>query len=801
MAKRKRSGPPKMIRSDRSSLVKRDPALPGPTPGQIAEAVADRNRRSPVTFSAIQAHKPFHLWLAGLNDPFVNLYLETYAQLSTVTISALGAEVLGEVDESLSADLRRLAVEAVPRIEQAQKGALARLAERVKEVDPLPLLCGIMFLTKFERWGAYFEPHSPPTDLDLELVAGIVASDSSTAKRQITVDDWEAVAEAAKEVRWWAYTLVLAHSFTGDQSLEKSLRRELLDRYLAFRGEAYPDHAVALSRALAEGRDQNLARQLGFALQDVIDVAAAVHRRWEQGVTPVLDQAWQVAQARTGEEPQQLGNCSLTFRRIWASEVLASLPSALAIPLDGNPQLLPPHRFAEEQAVLRALAIKPGGYPEVESVLVDPPQRTSPFITLPAPDGSEPSHALLIHPAGLTTDLHLTIEAVLARKAPKWPVARAKAVDNHAVHLLQRSLPGSIAHTNVFIEGESGLEEVDGVVLFEDVAILIEGKGAPLKLAAKRGSVDKLIRQLRDLVGEGWRQLERDTRYLTANRRARFYSYNGRPLFEVDGARIRRVYQVLPTLDGLGDFGTRMARVAELGVLPGGATPWVVGVTDLNVVTDILTKPGHLIGYMEFRSRWINEPRLFIPDEIEMLALYLHQVDLGQRLKHFTAKSVLMHATEQWRFDDYYAGQSGLGPVTSKPIVTTTKRFRRFIDEIQRIKPEGWLATATAALQVPLTISTMIDELEKDIALEAKLNGLSLKWEEDYAVAALGDQAPTELLNQRSVAQVLADKPLIVVLRQHGGMLRIENVLFNYRQRPESRQASFEAAQLESRLA
>lgn len=798
MAKRKRSLPRQMVRNDRSSLVRRDPALPGPTPGQIAEAVADRNRRRPITLSDMQAHKPFHLWLAGLNDPFVDLYLETYAQLSTVTISAIGAEVLGEVDESLSADLSRRAADAIPRIEQAQKDALARLAVRVKQVDPLPLLCGMMFLTKFERWGTYFEPHSPPTDLDLELVSAIVASDSSTERRQISVDDWEAVAEAAKEVRWWAYTLVLAHGYTGDKSMEKSLRRELLDRYLAFRGEAYPDHAVALSRALAEDRDQSLARQLGFTLQDVIDVTAAVHRRWEQGVTPVLNQAWQVAQARTGEEPQQLGNCSLAFRRIWAGEVLVSLPSALAIPLDGTPQLLPPHRFAEEEAVLRALTIEPGGYPEVGSVLVDPPQRTSPFMALPAADGGGPRHALLIHPAGVTTDLHLTVEALLGRKAPKWPVARAKAVDNHAVHLLQRSLPGSIAHTNVFIEGESGLEEVDGIVLFEDVVILIEGKGAPLKLASKRGSIDKLIRQLHDLVGEGWRQLERDTRYLATSGRVRFYSYNRQPLFEVEAAQIRRVYHLLPTLDGLGDFGTRMARLADLGILPAGATPWVVGVTDLNVVTDILTKPGHLIGYMEFRARWINEPRLFIPDEIEMLALYLHQVDLGQRLRHFTPTSVLMHATEQWRFDDYYAGRSGLGPVTSKPTVATTKRFRRFIDEIQRTRPEGWLSTVTAALQVPLTISTMIDELEKEIALEAKLNGLSLKWEEDYAVVALGSQSPIELLNQRSIAEVLADKPLIIVLRQHRGMLRLENALLDYSRRRGSRQASLEAAQSES---
>jgi hypothetical protein len=46
--------------------------------------------------------------------------------------------------------------------------------------------------------------------------------------------------------------------------------------------------------------------------------------------------------------------------------------------------------------------------------------------------------------------------------------------------LIQRALPGSQAVTNVYIEGPAGLEEVDGVVVFEDVVIVIEGKGASL---------------------------------------------------------------------------------------------------------------------------------------------------------------------------------------------------------------------------------------------------------------------------------------------------------------------------------
>jgi hypothetical protein len=62
-------------------------------------------------------------------------------------------------------------------------------------------------------------------------------------------------------------------------------------------------------------------------------------------------------------------------------------------------------------------------------------------------------------------------------------------------------------------------------------------------------------------------------------------------------------------------------------------TPWIIGVTDLHVVIDVLYKPAQLVGYLDFRDRWTRDARLVIADELELLALFLHQVDLAAKLR------------------------------------------------------------------------------------------------------------------------------------------------------------------------
>ncbi|MEY9862965.1 hypothetical protein ABH935_008613 [Catenulispora sp. GAS73] len=52
-----------------------------------------------------------------------------------------------------------------------------------------------------------------------------------------------------------------------------------------------------------------------------------------------------------------------------------------------------------------------------------------------------------------------------------------------------------------------------------------------------------------------------------------FYNSAGECVLVIDGSSVRRCCQLVPTLDGLGDFGTALPRLIELGILPQDASP------------------------------------------------------------------------------------------------------------------------------------------------------------------------------------------------------------------------------------
>lgn len=384
-----------------------------------------------------------------------------------------------------------------------------------------------------------------------------------------------------------------------------------------------------------------------------------------------------------------------------------------------------------------------------------------------------PALALPVNFAALSTDLHLMVEALLARTFQSWPSARARAVDEHAVALIQRALPNSVAATNVFIEAPGGLEEVDGVVVCEDIVIVVEGKGAPLKIAARRGSVDRFVGQMRDLVSDGSRQLDRDRLQVLDGAPAKFFDPSGRCVLEIDGSRVRRCYQVMPCLDGLGDVGTAMPRLRELGVLEESANPWIVGLTDLHVVVDVLTKPAELVGYLDFRDRWTRDPRLSITDELELLSLFLHQVDLAGKLAGLPEGSQAHAAPSQSVLDAWYDGIAGHGLVVGRPQIRSTNRFRRFVDEVQRTKPAGWLASAAAALQVPLTVGRALDESEGTLARNAKGGGGLITGDLEFRYVVADERQRYPVLSDDMASP---NGTHVLFLRRHGNRLRLEDV-------------------------
>jgi hypothetical protein len=760
----------------------RDPRLPEPTRDQINEAKRNQRDRESPTFSTAKGFHDYLEWFAASSDPFAEAYLSSHLQSRDAVVAHDGREEVHPLPSEKVEELRSLATTSIQRLTDKQQAAMDHLKGLVEGLDPLPLICGMIFATRAERWGSYFEPDTMPRDLDLELVVSIVASSPVPASwRPCLADDWRTVSEAAKEVRMWAYTLSLAYGYANESSPESTFRREMLQRWLAYRGDAYTPHATSLAESLAQGKEKALLDRYGYKVDDLISLGSDINNRWNQRLTPALMAAWDAAAKVLNEAPSSVGAASDDFRRLWYEGVLTALSWVMGISLDALGTDTDNDRV---RTMVEDLGLRPGEAPAFTSVFVDVPQRTKPFMILPLPEGKAgPDVALLVHPAALTTDLHLTVESLLSKKIKNWERARADAVDAHVLGLLKKALPGSVGYSQVFIELARGRAEVDGVLLYEDIVIVVEGKGAPLKTAARRGGANQYITQLKLLISEGSSQLDRDYHYVVNGRPAKFYetASSSRPIIEVDGSKVRKCYQLLPTLDGLADIGTRIRRLIDWGVLNARSRPWIVGATYLNVVTDTLRRPAEFLGYLEFRERWVGHPQLMILDELEMLALYLYQVDLEQRLTMFGPNiGSIMHVPHQYEFDEQYAYLEGQGISVTPLRIKTTARVRRFVDELQGTRPDGWLASATAAFQIPITVASALDIMQSKLAREAESEGIATWSDGTHAIIVIPSDDFARTISSKRLQQAAARYVVSLVLAQKGGKIHLKHVMYNH---------------------
>src|SRR5262249_17540273 len=150
----------------------------------------------------------------------------------------------------------------------------------------------------------------------------------------------------------------------------------------------------------------------------------------------------------------------------------------------------------------------PGQGAPLRSIFDEPTIAARPFVLFEVDRNSNadgtPSEGCRVVMAGFraaTTDAARTVETLLATEIrDKWPDHRAYVVDHYAVGQLARHLPGAAVHVGAYVNRHDGATsqqfEVDGVLLFDDCAIFVEGKGAPFKLAGRRGSVESYRRQL-----------------------------------------------------------------------------------------------------------------------------------------------------------------------------------------------------------------------------------------------------------------------------------------------------------------
>jgi hypothetical protein len=219
------------------------------------------------------------------------------------------------------------------------------------------------------------------------------------------------------------------------------------------------------------------------------------------------------------------------------------------------------------------------------------------------------------------------------------------------------------------------------------------GIRCPLGIVISR--MPGLERDLRKLIADAHQQARRARDALT---KGAYFSDDHGNVIHIDPARVQTVLPLVITLDELG-VSPRVWELARGGILEAGEQhPTTLGLSELEVVCDVLDSPSRLLHYLTRRQTFNQIGGVVAIEEADLVMYYLDQglyvegdVDAGL--------TVLPSLTDP--LDAYYLHEHGIRSTPApKPSVRLHPELQSLITGLETHRPGGWTATACFLLDL-----------------------------------------------------------------------------------------------------
>lgn len=280
---------------------------------------------------------------------------------------------------------------------------------------------------------------------------------------------------------------------------------------------------------------------------------------------------------------------------------------------------------------------------------------------------------------------------------------RADYLVSEGVKLISEILKHGKSYQNLKYQfeedGQQKEGELDGLVLYDKCAFLIEGKAGVLTEPARRGTPKRIMSDIKKLIVESYVQATRAEKYISTTEEPVFQLRDVQKL-RIDRSSLDTTFLVTLTLDPLDTFTPVLYQVAELGIFGEGRLPWAVYLLDLKVIKELIEFPSQFIHYLNRRLR-INElANIEAYDELDWLGYYF----LGGLYFEDVSKSgvnrfrLLSYTTAM---DDYFMYKMGERTTPApKPHQPMPELFRQIILELEAKHTQGYSEIICALLDM-----------------------------------------------------------------------------------------------------
>jgi len=508
----------------------------------------------------------------------------------------------------------------------SEAAALAQdVVRRIQKYDPVHLLSGISFpnltLSPQDSHPAYIE----------YLQHLIITHPLESKLDDVSEDVVNALFDDVRSI-FWAVCASPSHQ-ENTCECHSQLKNSLAMDSLVVRGKSYFVHQQALLERFLKSLDGWLQSHIGIEAEDCLRTMKHLYE----------EIAFRAHNAITEMQKTKDTQENSSFKAFIAYDIFL---------------ISPPDESIER--VLRLISAAPGSQGVPNSLLPGQVRATS--RDFPILFYEDEFHCF--NPQPVTEEFLRLVGAWICEKDKRffdrrYTRLREGILTDLTLESLIRVLPSAIYGKNLYYDSDgSGRSETDGVLLYDDIAIVIEAKAGALSYSARKGSDERIKRDFGSLVGKAFSQAQRTASFILSNPNGCFTDERGNPSLRLDGRSIRKVYHLNPVLESMDAFAIELADARDSGLLQSGDHwPWCVFINDLQIVTDVLDYPSVFLLYLDRRLQFNHHSHWFrVHDEIDLLDYFLHkglflekkpsrdadfvcwQADTGELDRYFMAK-------------------------------------------------------------------------------------------------------------------------------------------------------------------
>jgi hypothetical protein len=377
------------------------------------------------------------------------------------------------------------------------------------------------------------------------------------------------------------------------------------------------------------------------------------------------------------------------------------------------------------------------------------PFRTTPILR--DPNGA----AAVIHHGLLSSSIRERLESLLKKHTQPWETYakhRGECLEDLAIDLLIPHLPGStvLRGLEYYVKDPShpsaqttpleykAVTEGDGLILIDDVAIIVEAKSGSLSQAAKGGDGARLTKDLRKLVTSAAEQSDR-----LRQRIAEDWCLRLRDGTWIDLHHIREIHAIAVSLDDLSGIATVTSELVRAGLLRSEHLPWTVSLHDLRIVCELTARPPELLLYLRRRTEPDVTRRFHAVDELDFFLEYystglytepdpdrvfqelpqLGEPSVASR-RRFKSQQLQLLTSRTDQLDAWYFYQMGIRATPSpKPSMVVDENLIELVDCLSGTAEFGWLRVCATLLAGDTPTRRQFGRYGADVVRATKADG------------------------------------------------------------------------------